>query len=413
MSDLVDRRRMLKLWGAAAGLVLGGRAADAQRLPPPSAVDRGRVENGRVVFPEWRGEADPKGAPPPAPLPPDQRVGFAVVALGRLSLEEILPAFATCKKARLAALVSGSPEKLAAVAAQYGVPAAHCYDYAGFDRIRDDPTIRAVYIVLPNGLHHEYVLRAAKAGKHVLCEKPMATSSADARAMIAACASANVRLMIAYRIHYEPYNQRARRFVAEGTFGRLVGMTMTNTQTVAPDGAQQWRHKKALAGGGSLPDIGLYLVNTARFLTGEEPSTVFAEQYSPPGDPRYAEVEETVAFTLRFPSNVIAQCITSYGARDDKAQTLNFARATVEMPKAYQYRGQQMYVAQNQGEDDERSQVNIAPKNQFAEEIDHMAECILSNSAPRTPGEEGLRDHLVMEAIYASARTGRPVTPKT
>jgi predicted dehydrogenase len=219
--------------------------------------------------------------------------------------------------------------------------------------------------------------------------------------------------MIAYRIHYEPYNQRARRFVAEGTFGRLVGMTMTNTQTVAPDGAQQWRHKKALAGGGSLPDIGLYLVNTARFLTGEEPATVFAEQYSPPGDPRYAEVEETVAFTLRFPSNVIAQCITSYGARDDKAQTLNFARATVEMPKAYQYRGQQMYVAQNQGEDDERQQVNIAPKNQFAEEIDHMAECILGNSAPRTPGEEGLRDHLVMEAIYASARTGRPVTPKT
>ncbi|RZK76516.1 MAG: Gfo/Idh/MocA family oxidoreductase, partial [Methylobacterium sp.] len=287
------------------------------------------------------------------------------------------------------------------------------YDYAGFDRIRDDPAVQVVYIVLPNGLHREYVERAAKAGKHVLCEKPMATSSADARAMIAACAKANVRLMIAYRIHYEPYNQRAQRFVAEGTFGRLVGMTMTNTQTVAPDGAEQWRHKKALSGGGSLPDIGLYLINTARFLTGEEPVSVYAERYSPPGDPRYVEVEETNAFTLRFPSNTIAQCLASYGARDEKSQMLNFERATVEMPKAYQYQGQQMYVSQNAGDMDERQQVNIPPKNQFAEEIDHMADCVLTGGAPRTPGEEGLRDHLVMEAIYESERTGRPVRPKT
>jgi predicted dehydrogenase len=413
MSDPVDRRLMLKLGGAAAGLVLGGRAADAQRLPGPSAVDRGGVAGGKVTFPEWRGQADPRGAPPPAPMPPEKRVGFAVVALGRLSLEEILPAFAESKKAKIVALVSGSPDKLATVAAQYGVPATSCYDYAGFDRLRDDPAVQVVYIVLPNGLHRDYVERAAKAGKHILCEKPMATSSADARAMIAACAKANVRLMIAYRIHYEPYNQRAQRFVAEGTFGRLVGMTMTNTQTVAPDGAEQWRHKKALSGGGSLPDIGLYLINTARFLTGEEPVSVYAERYSPPGDPRYVEVEETNAFTLRFPSNTIAQCLASYGARDEKSQMLNFERATVEMPKAYQYQGQQMYVSQNAGDMDERQQVNIPPKNQFAEEIDHMADCVLTGGAPRTPGEEGLRDHLVMEAIYESERTGRPVRPKT
>lgn len=412
MSELVDRRVMLKMGGAAAGLVLGARAADAQQVPPPSEVDRGRVENGKVVFPEWRGEADPKGAPPPAPLPPEQRVGFAVVALGRLSLEEILPAFAECRKAKLVALVSGSPDKLRTVAGQYGIAPDHCYDYAGFDRIRDDPAIKAVYVVLPNGLHRDYVERAARAGKHVLCEKPMATSSKDAQAMVAACARAGVKLMIAYRIQYEPYNQRARRFVQEGTFGRLVGATMTNTQTVAPDGEKQWRHKRVLSGGGSLPDIGLYLVNTARFLTAQEPVEVYAEQFSPPGDPRYAEVEETVAFTLRFPDNVIAQCLTSYGARDNKAQMLNFASATLEMPKAYQYRGQQMYIAQNQGDLDERQQVNITPKNQFAAEIDHMADCILADRKPRTPGEEGVQDHVVMEAIYESARTGRPVKLK-
>ncbi|SFP38373.1 Gfo/Idh/MocA family protein [Sphingomonas rubra] len=412
MTDRIDRRFVLKLSGAAAGLVLGGRAADAQRLPPPSSVDRGQVEGGKVTFPGWRGAADPKSPPPPAPMPPAERVGFAVVALGRLSLEEILPAFAECKKAKLAALVSGSPDKLRTVAAQYGVPADHCYDYAGFDRIRDDPTIKAVYIVLPNGMHREYVERAAKAGKHVLCEKPMANSAAEARSMIAACEQAKVKLMIAYRIQYEPYNQRARRFVQEGTFGRLVGATMTNTQTVAPTGAEQWRHKKALAGGGSLPDIGLYCVNTARFLTAEEPVEVYAEQFSPPGDPRYAEVEETVAWTMRFPSNFIAQCLTSYGARDDKSQKLNFATATLDMPGAYRYRGQQMFVAQNVGEMDERQQVNIPPRNQFAAEIDHMADCILQDRRPRTPGEEGLQDHVVMEAIYESARTGRPVKLK-
>ncbi len=410
MTDAIDRRLML-MGGAVAGLALGGKAV-AQRLPPPSAVDTGRVEGGKVAFPEWRGEADPKSAPPPAPLPPERRVGFAVVALGRLTLEELLPAFAECKNAKLVALVSGSPDKLRTVAAQYGIAPDQCYDYAGFDRLRDNPAVQAVYIVLPNGMHREYVERAARAGKHVLCEKPMANSSAEARSMIAACAKANVKLMIAYRIQYEPYNQRARRFVQEGTFGRLVGATMTNTQTVAPDGAQQWRHKKALAGGGTLPDIGLYLVNTARFLTGQEPVEVFARQYSPPGDPRYAEVEETVAFTMRFPSEFMAQCLTSYGARDDKAQVLNFARATVQMPSAYRYRGQELYVAQNVGGADVRQQVNIPPKNQFAAEIDHMADCIIADRRPRTPGEEGLQDHVVMEAIYESARTGRPVALK-
>lgn len=407
MSDLVDRRLMLKMGGAAAGLVLGTRA-DAQQLPPPSGVDRGRVENGRVTFPAWRGEADPQSAPPPAPLPPERRVGFAVVALGRLSMEELLPAFAECRKAKLVALVSGSPEKLRTAAAQYGLSPQNCYDYAGFDRIRDNPAIQAVYVVTPNGLHREFVERAARAGKHVLCEKPMANSSDEARAMIAACERAKVRLMIAYRIQYEPYNQRARRFVQEGTFGRLVGATMTNTQTVAPNGAEQWRHKRALAGGGSLPDIGIYMINTARFLTGEEPVEVYAEQYSPPGDPRYAEVEETVAFTLRFPSNFMAQCLTSYGARDHKSQALDFATATVEMPNAYRYRGQQMYVAQNVGDQDMRQQVNITHENQFAEEIDHFAECVMTGRQPRTPGEEGLQDHVIMEAIYESARTGRP-----
>lgn len=413
-----NRRAMLKLTGAGAGgLLLGGGAgaaegAERRRYLPPSPVDTGRVEGGKVVFPEWRGPADAPSAPPPAPLPDDQRVGFAIVGLGRLSLEEILPAFAESTQAKLAALVSGTPDKLQAVARQYGVPPEHCYDYAGFDRIRDDPAIQVVYVVLPNAMHREYVERAAAAGKHVLCEKPMATSAADARAMVAACDKAGVRLMIAYRIQYQPHNQRAQRFVRDGSLGRLVGMTATNVQTVAANGAEQWRHKKALSGGGSLPDIGLYCLNTARFLTGEEPVELWATQYSPPNDPRYAEVEETVSFTLRFPSGFVANCLTSYGARDDKHQRLNFADGTIDMPNAYSYTGQQLSVTRLEEGKTAKTELVIPETNQFAAELDHMAGCVRENRRPHTPGEEGVQDQLLMEAIYQSARTGRPVTLK-
>ena len=276
----LDRRNLLKLGGAtAAGLILApsvaAQSTGAQRpggpLPPPSPVDAGHVEGDKVRFPEWRAPADTPSSPPPTPLPPEQRVGFAIVGLGRLALEEILPAFAQSMKARPVALVSGSPEKLRTVARQYGISPERCYDYASFERLRDAPEVKAVYVVLPNGLHREYVERAARIGKHVLTEKPMAANSAEARAMVAACARAGVHLMVAYRIQYEPYNMRVMEWARAKKYGRLVGMSAINVQTVAPDGAQQWRHKKALAGGGSLFDIGLYCINTARFITGEEP----------------------------------------------------------------------------------------------------------------------------------------------
>lgn len=406
-----NRRGMLKLGSiGAAGLVLGGQAlGQSGAYVPPSPVDTGRVEGGKVVFDPWRAPADAPSSPPPAPLPPEERVGFALVGLGRLTLEELLPAFAQCKKAKVTALVSGTPEKLQAVARQYGIAPENCYSYETFDGIADNPNVQAVYVVLPNSMHREYTERAAAAGKHVLCEKPMTVSSADAEAMVAACERASVKLMVAYRIQYEAYNKRLQEFVRQGTFGRLVGMSAVNVQTVHENGAQQWRHKRAMSGGGSLPDIGLYCLNTARFLTGEEPSEIFASIYSPPDDPRYADVEETVSFTLRFPSNFIASCFTSYGARDDKHQRLNFAQATIDMPNAYKYEGQAMTIGQRNGDNDGMTELVIDAPNQFAAEIDHMATCVIEGREPRTPGQEGLQDHRLMDAIYESARTGQPV----
>lgn len=403
----LDRRTLFGLAGTSvAGVLVSGTSA---AYVPPSPVDTGGVTDGKVQFPPWRNAADTPSAPPPSPLPPEQRVGFAIVGLGRLSLEQILPAFAHSNKARPAALVSGSPDKMRVVAQQYGIPPTACYSYEDFDRIRDNPEIKAVYIVLPNAMHREFCERAARAGKHVLSEKPMSISSADGQAMVDACAAAGVKLMVAYRIQYEPYNRRVMRFLRERTFGGALAYHGINTQTVANDGARQWRHKKAMAGGGSLFDIGLYCLNTARFMTGEEPVEISATISSRSNDPRFAEVEETVSFMLRFPSGTIANCFTSYGGRDDKHQRLNLEAAVIDMPNAYQYVGQRLSVISRLEDMTSENSLVLPRKDQFALELDHMADCVLTGRQPYTPGQEGVQDHRLMEAIYESARTGQPI----
>lgn len=405
----LNRRSLCKLLAAAAGTAALAPQAMAEGFTPPTVVDVGKVENGSVTFPPWRGPADTPSSQPATPLPPEQRVGFAIVGLGRLSLEEILPAFGESLYAKPVALVSGTPDKLKAVATQYGIKPEACYSYEDFERIADNPDIKVVYIVLPNAMHRQFCERAAAAGKHVLTEKPMSVSSRDGQAMVEACRQAKVKLMVAYRIQYEPYNLRARKLVQDKQHGRLVAYTATNTQTVAEDGERQWRHKKDMAGGGSLPDIGLYCLNTARFITGEEPVEVFAQLYSPTRDPRYAEVEETVQFTLRFPSGTFANCLTSYGARDDKYQRLNLESASVDMPNAFLYQGQQLSIIERDGDATRNGRLTLQPRNQFTQELDHMAQCVLHDQQPWTPGEEGVQDHKLMEAIYESARTGQPV----
>ncbi|WP_367614465.1 Gfo/Idh/MocA family oxidoreductase [Teichococcus coralli] len=396
--------------GGAVGLLGAGlaRPALAAGPVPPAPADIGQVENGRVTFPNWKGEADRPSPPPPAPLPPGKRVGFAVVGLGRLSLERIMPAFAQCKRARPVALVSGTPKKAQAVAAQHGIRPEAIYGYGEFDSIRDNPEVGAVYIVLPNGMHREFTLRAAKAGKHVLCEKPMANSAAEAEEMVAACRDSGVTLMVAYRCQYEPYNRRATELLRSGELGAPRFIEAVNTQVQGE--VDQWRFKRAMAGGGALPDIGLYGLNAARFYSGEEPVEVFARIHSTPGDPRWREVEESIAFMLRFPSGLMASCAASYGAHECKDLRLNLQKGWVAVDDAFAYEGQSLRLARREGKAERVEEIRLGQKNQFAEEIDHMAECVLSGRVPRTPGDEGLQDHRIMEALYESARTGTPVS---
>ncbi|WP_200306483.1 Gfo/Idh/MocA family protein, partial [Paracraurococcus ruber] len=374
--------------------------------PPPSPIDAGGVQEGRIAFPNWRGEADPPGEPPPAPLPPEERVGFAVIGLGRIALEQVLPALAQCRLARPVALVSGSAEKAALVARQYGIRPDAVHGYEAFERLRDDQAVQAVYIALPNAMHREFTERAAAIGKHVLTEKPMATSAEDCAAMIAACARANLRLMVAYRCQYEQANRAAIRAAQTGALGRLRFLHAANLQSNGP--GPQWRYSRRLAGGGALPDIGLYCLNAARTLSGEEPVEVSAQAYSPPGDERYREVEESMSFTLRFPSGFLAQAQSSYGAYQEKSFRLSGERGSLLLEDAFAYRGQRLRLFRRDGEQGTEEAPQLRPRNQFALEIDHMARCVREGRRPHTPGEEGLRDQVIMDAIQRAAERGRP-----
>lgn len=333
-----------------------------------------------------------------------RKLGYALVGLGGFS-NAILPRLAgQCENSRLAALVSGSPEKQRRIADQYGVPDSGLYNYENFDRIRDNPDVDIVYVMLPNGLHAEYTIRAARAGKHVLCEKPMANTAAEAEAMIAACRAAGRKLMIGYRCRFEPHNKEAIRIVRSGELGRLSVVTAEHGFNISPN---VWRLNKALAGGGSMMDIGIYSLQAARYLTGEEPVELIATESTDRSDPRFAEVEDTINFQLRFPSGVVANCVSSYSSGHNRFRAVG-AESWIDLEPATAYEGQRM--RRGRAWDPNVESVTPPPgPDHFAAMLDHLSDCALSGAEPIVAGEEGLRDMRLIEAIYRSAREGRAV----
>ena len=385
-----------------AGLGLIGAAQAAE--PPP--ILRGTVKGDQVSLPPLDNQSDQSGKVPEQD-PLARRLGIAIVGLGRLSLTQILPGFAQSRHVRVTALVSGEPEKARVIAAQYGVPEKNLYSYKTFDDIRNNPDIDIAYIVLPNAMHAEYTVRAAQAGKHVLCEKPMATTVADAQRMIDACRKAGRKLMIAYRCQYLPEFRALTDMVRNRTYGDLRLIETTNGQNNANNG--QWRHNKAMAGGGSLPDVGLYCLNAARFITGEEPIEITARTTQPANDPRFREIEDLCTFTLRFPSGVLATCGSGYSYHENRFLRLMAAEASIGMDPAYSYDNLTMQILRRDGMSSALEQRRWAPRNQFALEMDAYAEAIRTNAIPLTPGEEGLQDMRLIAAIYEAASSGSVV----
>jgi predicted dehydrogenase len=347
--------------------------------------------------------APPDKQPPNlrVPKPPGKQLGWAIVGLGNLALNQIMPAFKEAKLSRPVALVSGHPDKAKQVADAYGIDPKRIYNYENYDSMKDNPDINIVYIVLPNSMHAEYTIRAAKAGKHVLCEKPMAANVDEARQMIDACKAAQKKLMIAYRLHYEPYNQAAIQMCRDKTFGPVVHIEAINIQNTRPPNI---RLSKALAGG-PLGDVGVYCINACRYLSGEEPIEVSGFSYQPSDEPRFAEVPRDVVFTLHFASGVSAICTASFGANNSKRYRVTCTDGYIDMEKAYGYSGQELRTSQ-QGKN---TRIELSSVNHFAAEMDHMSQCVMQNKDPQTAGEEGLKDHLVMAAIEESAKTGQRV----
>ena len=337
------------------------------------------------------------------PDPPGKKLGWAIVGLGSLSINQILPAFAKCEKSKVVALVSGHPDKANKLALRYGVNPKNIYNYQNYDTIRDNPEVDIIYIVLPNGMHAEYTARGFQAGKHVLSEKPMANTPADCQQMIDAGRKANRKLMVAYRCRYEPYNLEAIRMARQQELGPAKVILADHGFNIGDP--TQWRLNKALAGGGSLMDIGIYSLNASRYLTGEEPTEINAMMYTTPGDVRFKEVEETINFQLRFPSGILANCTSSYGYSGQNRYRVVTAKGWFELEPATPYSGLRMYVHH-----DNVTEERLLPaRDHFALEMDHMSSCVMENKEPLTPGEEGLRDLTIMMGIYEAARSGKTV----
>ena len=335
----------------------------------------------------------------------ERKIGYAMVGLGSYGLGVILPQFANCQYSRVTALVSGDPAKARAAAQRYGVPERSVYSYDSFDQIRDNPDVDVVYVVLPNAMHMEYTVRAARAGKHVMCEKPMAVSAAECETMIAACKAAGRKLMIGYRCHFEPFNLEAMRLSKTGAAGRR--RYIVSEHGFVQRDPSKWRLKKALAGGGSLMDMGIYSLQAARYMTGEEPTAVNARESTDRSDPRFHEVEDMMEWTLNFPSGVIGQCMSMYSANQNHILLMGDG-GRIELEPATRYDGNHMWI----GRDGREQEITPPPgpgKTQFSGQLDHMSRCVLTGAEPIVSGQEGLRDLRIIEAIYRSAREGRTI----
>ena len=326
-----------------------------------------------------------------------RKTGYAIIGLGRIA-DHFMRGIQLTTNSRVAALVSGHPDKAARIAAQYGVPSGSIYNYENFDEIAHNPTVDAVYVALPNSMHAEYTIRAAKAGKHVLCEKPMCTSVADAERMIAACKAANVKLMIAYRCHYEATNLRAVELIRSGAIGQVEAIESAFGFDIAPG---EWRLNKKMAGGGPLYDVGIYCLNAGRYLTGEEPERIAAFASVIDKDGRFSQVEENVSWTMRFPSGVLASCNTTYGSNMTGYFRVHGSKGMVEAQPAFNYDGNALTADLNGKTIDEPNPAK--DPYQFTPQAEHFSHCIQNNLEPKTPGEEGLRDMRYIAEIYRSA----------
>ena len=331
-------------------------------------------------------------------MPSRGPVRYAVVGLGHIAQVAVLPAFAHARRnSRLVAVVSGDAAKRREIARRYRLD--HAYDYDDYEACLEQ--VDAVYIALPNSQHAEYTIRAARAGVHVLCEKPMAVTADECERMIAACAEHRVKLMIAYRLHFEEINLKVIDLVRKGRIGEPKFFNSSFSMTVRRGDI---RTKKAF-GGGSLYDIGVYCINAARYLFRAEPIEVVAMSVHS-GVKALAEIDESTAAILRFDGGRVASFVTSFNGGDVAEYRIVGTKGDIHVDPAYEYAEGLGYTLTVDGKPQRKT---IGKRDQFAPQLLHFSDCVLRDRAPEPSGEEGLQDVRIVQALYESAEIGKAV----
>lgn len=329
-----------------------------------------------------------------------ERVGYAVIGLGHIAQRAVLPAFRNARKSRLVALVSSDRNKAAKLARRFGADRTYTYDE--YDACLANPDVQAVFVASANGAHAPESIRAASAGKHVLCEKPMANTLEECRDMIEAARRHHVRLMIAYRKYFEPASVALKAMIDSGKLGRLRLMHSSFTFCLPPE--KSWHFSQAAAGGGSLVDVGVYAVNTCRWLAGEQPVEVSAYAWALDAR-RFREVDESMAFQMRFPRGLVVQASSSFAAAKSSFLHVHGERGWATLVPAYSYTEERRLLGQTGARWFER---RFEKLDEFALELDALAECVIEGREPEPNGIEGARDVAIMEAIYRSASLNKP-----
>ena len=329
---------------------------------------------------------------------PEKQLGIALVGLGSYATNNLAPAFANTQFCRLAGIVTGTPTKAETWKKKYNIPEKNIYNYQNFDEIANNSDIDVVYVVLPNGMHHEFVLRAAKAGKHVICEKPMAISVKESEEMIAACKAAKVTFSIGYRLHYEPFTNEVMRLAKDKDFGKVTFVESSFGFPLRDKKA--WRMIPKLSGGGPMLDVGIYALNAARYATGEEPISVTAQAIKTRPDIYVEGIEETMFWQMKFPSGAISNHTTTYNSGLQRLY-VGYENGNLEMSPAFDYGPLKGKTS--------KGEMKFPIVHHQTLMLDGICGDIINNRPMRTPGEEGLKDMKIMAAVFKAAKTGKEV----
>jgi predicted dehydrogenase len=354
------------------------------------------VGSGMSIFPQGCRPLG-QGEGSAANVPANRQVGIALVGLGWYSTDQLGPALLETQYCRLAGVVTGTPEKGEKFQKKYGFPKANIYNYENFETIANNPDIDVIYLVLPPALHPEFAIRAFRAGKHVICEKPMAPTVEEAQQMLRARDEAGKLMSIGYRVHFDPYHQEVMRLGQKQVYGQVSKVENTFAMYWDKGG---WRTKHEL-GGGSVWDLGTYVIQGGIYTVGENPIAVTAKEVEKEKPDKFGDIDEGMEFTLEFPGGARAECKTHFWMKEDKLKA-EAERGWFEIEPAFDYYGQR-------GETSD-GVIHFGQVNQQARQMDDFALRVINND-PDTPvpGEMGLRDVRIIQAVYESARTGRRV----